>query len=651
MIRFRHAVILANTKLRSKRGLLFISIVVSSILFTVLIATIIVFTAAQKSAVNFVTKANDGVYRVEVTPVMPSNLYGYDRPLSIETIRHIKEVEKTYYTNLAAKYKAAGLTYDTSTEVSALKPASYFSPSTPVDQRFDIDINSPVIAYDQSLKIDEYAKTAKNTLDDLRRIGEKYDATGYYPSGQTVAAGIPNIMLLKNGKEDFNDTELKNGGSDSYGYITNSIHNGMYQLQDEHLLNRYVLPLSDDKPEGIPVIVTAQELVSLFNKDASIATEPKEPQQKAEWLKKVQEQFKGYTYQACQRNSAELTMIQKIQRDYSDIVNNANNSDFVEPSLQYAYPVDTCGDITVKKDTRTNTEKAADTKLINDQKKLGTYIGPQHRLLTFEVVGVINARPYSQYTNNVQSYLQNLLSADSLNFSASIPLQQYNALPSGMKFIVEPHDVIQQSNALSDAGLTTHVLDFKTVSQARSFIENEACPTNDFDCKKLFTAGPYGSNYLILDEIGKVFNTFMLYSLPIVLGLATIIIWFTMVRVMSESRKETAVYRAMGAKRGDIISIYLIYGMIIAVRIAVTAILLGVSTAYVINDVYGGQLTSIATASFGVINDNARFNLFDVTSPYLLIVIGVIFVVSFLSILQPLLRNVRRSPIEDMRNE
>jgi hypothetical protein len=652
MIRFRHALTLANTKLRSKRVLLFISIVISSILFAALIAGIIVFTAAEKSAVDFVTKANEGVYRVEVNPVIPETVYSYNRPLSIEDIRHIRQVEKQYYAELEAKYKAAGIAYDKKTEVSALKPSAFFPPSLPEEQRFDIVFDSPIMTYDQNLKIAEYVKHAKNKISDLQRIGEQYGATGYYSSGQTSTFGIPNIMFLKNGKEDFNDMELKAGNLSTYGYAVNSIHNSAYQTQDQTLLARYLLKASTDKPiTGIPVVVTAQEVASLFGKGKSISEEPKDPQQKSAWLKTIQDRFAGYMYQACYRNSAEIEKIQKIQRDYAEIVNNKNNKDYVEPSLQYNLPTEGCGAVTAKKDIRTTAEKTADAKQIENQKKLGTYIEPLHKLLTFEIVGIVNARPYSQYTADIQSYLQNLLAADNFNSSAYIPQQMYDKLPDDTKFVRDTSDASRQFEGLAQAGLVTHVLDFKTIDQARAFITNETCPSSETQCKKLFTSSPYGSNYLILDEIGKLFSKFMLYALPVVLGLATIVIWFTMMRVMAENRKETAVYRAMGAKRRDIMSIYITYGMIIALRIAVISAIAGVGAAFAIDYVYGKQLTAIAAASFGTITDGTHFSLFNLTSPYLLVVIGAIFVISFLAILQPLIRSVRRSPIEDMRSE
>lgn len=652
MIRFRHALTLARTKLRSKRLLLAISIVISSLLFAALIAGIIIFTAAEKSAVSFVTKANGGVYRVEVNPVIPNSLYTYNYPISIQDIRHIREVEKQYYNDLAAKYKVLGIAYDKTTEVSALEPSPFFSPSTSEEQRFSVRFNSPVASYDRELKMNAYVKIAKNKLSDLKTVGARYGATGYYLRQSLDGTNLPNLMLVTNGHEDFTDTEMKAGDSTPYAYTINAIHNGSYTTQYSALLQRYLLPDQLEKVRtGIPVIVSAQEVAALFGKQKGIGSEPKDPAGKVTWLKSIQDKFAGYTYQACYRNAAEISKIQKIQRDYADIVNNKDNKDFIPASLQYNMPLGACGAVTVKSDTRTKGEKAIDAKQIADQTKLGTYVAPSQRLLTFEIVGIMSPRSYSVYSANVENYVQNLLTTDNMNSSAFIPQEPYDALPAAMKIATDPSPNTNPFSSLEAAGLTSSVLDFQTIVQARDFMNNETCPLYNTDCKRLFTAGPYGSNYLILDEIGKLFNTFLMYALPIVLGLATVIIWFTMVRVMSESRKETAVYRAMGAKRRDVVLIYLTYGLIIAGRIALVSLLLGIGTAWVVDYIYGQQLSAIAAASFGIISNSTRFSLFDITSQYLIMVIGVIFVVSMLAIIQPVIRSVRRSPIEDMRIE
>ena len=657
MIRLRYSFKLAFTKLHSKRGMLAASIIVSGLLFAVLIAGIIIFTGAEKSAVSFVQKANNNKYLVEVNPVISNTVYGYDSPIPIIEIHRIKALEKEYYSNLQAKYKSLGLTYDKTTEVSAFIPEAYMSTSLPDEQRVYVNYSSPVIIWDQTLKMQEYIKTAKNKLTDLQTIGEKYNASGYYANTTTGFSVIPSLMLIKNSKEDFGDMEMKMGDSGIYGYSTNVIHNGSYSFNDDSLLQRYLLPASErDEAKGIPVIVSAQEAVSLFGSDKSIGKEPTDTKAKTAWLKEVQSKMNGYTYQVCYRNSTELAKITKAQRDYADIVNNKDNKDYQKPSLIYSLPSEPCGAAIVQSDTRTSDEKKADAKVVEDQKKLGEYEEPKHVLLVFQIVGIFNAQPYSNYTDNVQSYLKNLLNVNSINWTAIIPKQLYNKLPNDMKFeslalsAKSSNFYVDIASSLDEAGLSTRILEFKTINEARLFMQQETCPSEQTDCKKLFSSSAYGSNYLILDEIGKIFQKIMSYALPVVLGLAAVIIWFTMVRVMADNRKETAVYRAMGAKRRDIVAIYLLYSGIISMFIAGFALAAGILASYIINVIYGQTLTDVAIASFGVI-DNTKFSLFNLSSPLLWLVVLSIFVVSLVAIIQPLIRNVMRSPIDDMRNE
>lgn len=648
MIRLRYSLKLAFTKLHSKRGMLAASIIVSSLLFAVLIAGIVIFTGAEKSATDFVKKANNGKYLVEVSPVIPSSVYSYDSPIPISEIHRIKALEKEYYSNLQAKYKSLGLTYDKTTEVSTFTPAAYMPLTLPEEQRVFTNYLSPVIDWDRTLKMEEYLKTAKNKLDDLKIIGKKYNASGYYTTKlMTGINAIPNLMMVQNGKENFGDMEMKTGGSSSYGYSTNAIHNGSYSFDDVSLLQRYLLPETErGEVKGIPVIVSAQESAILFGKEMSIEKEPTDIKAKSTWLKEVQSKMNGYTYQACYRNSAELAKLTKVQRDYAEITNNKDNTDYIKPSLIYNFPDKPCGDVTVQSDTRTVAEKQAEANLIETQKKLGEYEAPKRALLTFQIVGIFNAKPYSTYNDGIQNYLRNLLSVDNLTWSGIIPKQQYDKLPESLKFdtLVSVEAVTRLDN------FPPHVLEFTTVDEARAFMQQETCPSENYNCKKLFTSNTYGSNYLILDEIGKVFQKIMSYALPIVLGLAAIIIWFTMVRVMADNRKETAVYRAMGAKRRDIVAIYLLYSGIIAMFIAAFALAAGILASYIINVIYGQTLTDVAVASFGVI-DNTKFSLFNLSSPLLWLVVLSIFAVSLIAIIQPLIRNVMRSPIDDMRNE
>lgn len=656
MIRPSYALKLARTKLRSKRGVLITSIVVASLLFAALLATVIVFTGAEKSATEFIKKAGNDRYLVKVSPNIPYEKLSFLLIPSLEEIRQIKAFEKQYYQELKDKYTSLGLKYDESSEVPALEPYAFADKTLPEEQRVKVNFQSPVIQALQNQKFEEYIKTATNRFSDLQTVGAKYGASGYYITGQPSSLPtIPQLRLIQNGKEDFSTSEPKTSGDfGNYGYYTNAIHNGMYSFTDQRNLTRYLLTTDTSNLKGIPVIVSAQEAASLFGEKVGIGKEPEAAGEKKAWLRDLQTKLNGQVYQVCYRNATEQTMLEKIQRDYVEMKNNEGNKEYQKPSLIYDYPREACGDIVVKEDTRTAAEKQLEATAEETQKKLGTYVAPTHRLLTFQIVGVSYAQGFLDYTKGITEYVKSLLVSQDATSNIDIPIQMYEALPDELKI----DDIRQQEDAgtvaqqaLANEEFAVRVLEFASAEKARDFLDNETCPTSELNCSKQFKAAPYGSNYLILDEIDKLFNRIAAIAFPAALGLAAIIIWFTISRIMAENRKETAVYRAMGAKRRDVTGIYIVYILLVALRIAIVSLVLGVAAAFAINYFYGRQLTDTAVTAFGIVDDAPTFSLFGLESPLLLIIVGSIFIISMAASIQPLVRNARRSPIRDMHEE
>ncbi|HSW77292.1 MAG TPA: FtsX-like permease family protein [Candidatus Chromulinivoraceae bacterium] len=654
MIRLSYAFTLASTKLRSKRGMLFTSIMVASLLFAVLIMMVVVFTGAEKSATEFIKKAGNNHYLVKTSPNIPYEKIDFINPPSVGDIRAIKAFEKSYYQDLQNKYKTLGLEYSKDAEVPALVPAAWAPTTLPEEQRVTINWSSPVIQALRNKKIEDYTKVATNKLSDLKLVADKYGASGYYYVDKpSLLPPFPGLRLLQDNKEDFSTSELQSGDSTPYGYYVNAIHNGSYSFTDKGLLSRYLLTTDTTNLKGIPVVVSAQEAASLFGEKAGIGKEPEAASEKRAWLKDIQTKLNQATYQSCYRNTAEQALLEKIQHDYAEMKSNENNKDYKKPSLIYDYPTKPCGDIIVKEDTRTTLEKQADAKAEDTQKKLGTYVAPSHELLTFQIVGIKYAKPYSDYSKSIDEYLKNLLAPQEDSSTLDIPIQMYDSLPKGLKA-----DAIQQEDsagapvsASAYDEFATRVLEFVTVGDARAFLTNETCPMSATSCDKKFKAGPYGSNYLILDEIGNMFNRIAVIAFPVVFGLATIIIWFTVSRIMAENRRETAVYRAMGAKRRDVTTIYIVYIVLVSVRIILISLTLGILFAFFINYFYGRTLTDTAVTIFGIIDSAPTFSLFNLNSPLLLVIVASIFVISIAAGAQPLIRNVMRPPIRDIRDE
>lgn len=657
MIRPRYALQLARTKLRSKRGVLFASVIVSSILFAALIAAIIIFSGVQKSAVRFIEAANNSQYLVSVQPNIPQGVTGFyqegSTSLSLETVRGIKAFEKQYYETERSKYKVAGVEYNQAIEIPALKPSSYADPKLPEEQRVMVDWTSPVTTALLEQKFNEYAKTAQNKYENVLKIGAQYNAKNYYSQSYSSLPGLPALRVIQNGKEDF-ASEQKHEAQ----VLTadkNTIYNGNYGFSDDALLKRNLLKTDGTGLKGVPVVPSAQEVAALFGKQLGISSEPEKETEKLAWLQSVQEKAKGFTYQACYRNTAEVALLEKIQRDYVEMKSNESVAGYQKPTLLYKYPDSACGDITIQSDTRSAAEKAETLKQENDQKKLGTYVKPAHHVLTFEIVGLVYAQPLTFSPTNVSDYVKGLLSGNgymsAANMSASIPTKMYEGLPESMKFDTFVNKDSARFYSRINDDFKERILAFETIADARRFVSEVGCSSSDSNCKKLFYVDAYGSNYLLLDEIGKAFARIMSIALPILLGLALVIIWFTISRIMAENRRETAVYRAMGAKRGDIAGIYITYTLLVALRIAAVSLILGIATAFVVELVYAPGISATAASMFGIIQNAPRFSMFDLSSPLLLGVIGSIFGISLVASIQPLIRNVLRPPVEDMRSE
>ena len=650
MIRPSYALKLARTKLQSKRGVLVTSVIVASLLFAALITTVIVFTGAERSASQFIKRAGNDRYLVSATPVIPDEVSLYINSFSSERVREIQDFEKQYYAELRQKHEAAGIEYDASQEIAALRPDQFKPTTLPEEQRVSFNPQSPVLAALREKKFNDYAKAAPNSYEKLQILGSRYNATGYHlASGASTMPSLPQSRIIIDGKEDFSVTEQRRDGFTPYDSFIYAAYNSTYQFADDALLERYILEKDASKIKGVPVIITAQEAARLFGEEYGIGKEPDDPTAKRLWFAQIQEKIRGKTYDVCTRSTAELGMLEKIQRDYAEIKSNVDNEAYTEPSLQYDYPETACGDIIVKKDTRTREEKTAEEKSIEAQKKLDIYEAPEHQMTTFQIVGFVLARPFSDRAASAESYIQDLLSPQVVIFSAQIPQQMYDAVSGRHRLPSLSHQFTFAGTEEARLQMATRVIEFATIDDARNFMQNETCPGGETECQKLYTSDPYGSNYLILDEIGTLFGRIATIAFPIVLGLAAIIIWFTISRIMAENRKETAVYRAMGAKRRDVTAIYLVYVLLVALRIAIVSLVLGVGAAFVIDYFYGQVLTDTAVTAFGIIDGAPRFSLFDLSSPLLWVVIGSVVVISLIASIQPLVRNVRRSPIRDMR--
>ncbi len=658
MISFRDTITLARAKLRSKRIMLAITVVVSGLLFGILCGAGIVATGISKSAHDYTRTALNNQYLVKSDPVLPSNLFGGElNEPSEAVIAQLTALQASYLANQAAIAKRLGVMFDSTSVAPILLPDPYAPTSLPANQRVRINPDSPVYRQYLDQLQTSYIKVARNKILDLKAAAKQDSATNLYQN-QSASVDFSNLVYMPGAVEDskkFTNPQPQNSDPTQYGYLTSSVRNSNYTLTDSSLIQRFILPMNPKRQANtaaIPVVITVPEAVALFGKQYGIGPQPLAPSQQITWMKDLQQKLNGTTYTACYRNDTEIAELNDISQAASDAQANKNNPSYTPPPLTYNLPTGSCGAITIKKDTRSAVEKQAAQAQIVLAQAQGTYQAPQHQLFTFVIVGVMPVSPDSSTYASLQGFMSSLLGAQ-YGAGAIVPGQMFNQLPAAdqHKDILFNADQAGTGGILTKAGIGEEIVAFPSVQAARSFINGQGCPPTSTSCPKPFLLSPYGSNYLLADDIDMTVAKGLGIALPIAIIVAGIIIWATMARVIIDSRRETAVFRAIGAKRRDIMAVYLLYSLVVALRIVAFSLVLGAVIAFSIQALYSSQMTDHAKVTYGVFGQGQIFSFIGVNlalEGWLAIsIVGI----SLLAVLPPLIRNVRRSPISDMRDE
>ena len=662
MIGFLDTFTLARTKLRSKRILLIVTVIISGLLFGVLVGALIIVTGATQSATKFFEATQHGRYLVHVQPYVPQSAYptsNFDQP-SKETIAQLQTLEKDYVAKQKTLFQQQKLPFDPATIPPILT-------TNPFGARDDngtifktINQESPVYREYVKQKLKAYIKTAPNTVTKITERSKRHGATAVYTS-DLLSTANGTLTYLADGKEHLDKKASPSHSGTMYDdpRATN-IKQATYVLSDQAVIDRFIFAPNATRaahPDAIPVVLNTNEIASLFGKQLGIAPKPTDITQQASWYKTLYQKANGLTYTYCYRSQGERDLIQQTMQTNTDVVEKKNDPTYQPPGLQYTLPTETCGPLTIKKDTRSIEQKSIDSKQETIQKELGTYKPLEHKLLTFQIVGAFNLTDFTMQEGPV-SYVSLLLGA-TYQQGAFIPQQLYDTLPADaardailLHGAPSPEDT---SALLAEGNIKSVILSFPTIDGARAFIKQESCDVTSGDireCTKGIFASAYGTNYFATEEFGAFISTYLPWVLGVIMAIATIIIWVTMARVIIDSRRETAVFRALGAKRRDIAMVYLTYSLMVSGLIAAFAFALGLSLAFLADRYISAPATAFAQVAYGTFDTAAPvFHVIGFDIPLLALLAGAVILISLVAVTPPLIRNVRRSPIRDMRDE
>lgn len=632
MISIRDTTVLALTKLKTRRLRTILTVIISGLLFAALIAALLVGQGVTTSINRFNKRGLNSRYIVQATT---------DPPLTNGILQN-KDIQaratQIYEQTVADKKVAAKklhITYDSTSDPLPVNTLTAISSQAPLAI---LNFSSPAAL--QALH--EYlAAHPSPSLDDLKRVSKPYHPTGIYTTTQSNPSGT--LKTMENGIEDFGDNQSIDNQQDEL--LTNGVEEISSQLAQPFMFSGQTKTTSEDTIPAILPFSKAQKLLGLAALPKNSSAE-----QQLDRIKELYAKAPGLTFSACYRNSVSQQQISTATEQAADIAKNKANKDYQKPTLIYGLPdTSTCSPAPVISDTRTKSEKTNDTNQDTFTQMFGGVTTPEQQKLTFRVVGLTPDQQTSSSTT-IGSLLQKIVGS-SLDPAVIIPSDAFEKLPTAasVKSILFP----AEDNPLGFP-TTSYSVEFSNATEARHFIDDVGCTTrSDGRCATVsrpFQLNAYGSDSIALQDLQHKFYRFFSIAAIAVSVLAVIIMAGTIGRMLADGRKETAVFRAIGAKRLDIISVYGLYTLLLSLLITITSLLTGSILAYFVDLHYHPIATAQAQLIFGGIDTSSQFRLFAYTGKIWLVCLITIST-GVLGMVFPIVRNVRRNPIQDMRDE
>ncbi len=635
MIRLSDAIILAGTKLRIHRVRTAITIALSSILFAGLIAAMILAQGITKSITAFSGEGLNSRYIVSAQtdpPFVGNVLAGKD------FIALAEQKGKDLIAAKQAEAKKLGIDYNAGNE-----PSATFTQTAP-GQGSTKHVNLRSYAATQALQ--DYVKQHPSPgISELKQAAAVYHPIGYYSSKMSVLNG-GSILMMLDGNENFTPT-------DNQRVDLNFPNNGnSLVIDDSQLTQPFMLQNVTVKKDDIPLVVsysTAETLLGLPSLSSNASANDR--------YDRIQQLYKqvasgNITTTTCYRNSISQQQIDLAIVQTADITKNASNKDYQKPNLIYGLPAaNSCGQAVIISDTRTITEKKTQAAQDQFDADFGQVVAPIQQKLIFQIVGLspsVSANDNTTFGDLLSGIVGSSLTNGADVIPADLLDQMSNAASIKSILLSDLADPLYISTS-------NYYVEFSDATDARAFIADKSCTTSaDGVCAspgRLFQLMASGNNSIALQDLQQKITNILGIATIAVVVLAVIIMTIMVGRTIADGRRETAVFRSLGANRGDIAFVYTIYTLCLTLYIVVISLFVGIGLAYGANVYYGQNATLQSKLLFDAVNTNLVFNFFDINVSLIGIVAAIIIGTGLLGTVVPLLRNVRRNPIKDMRQE
>lgn len=651
MIRLTDATKLAATKLRTRKVRLVVTIVIAGLMFSVLAAASQISRGAFDSLAAF---GREGFGERYITVAMPNYSGGLATELP-EVVDRAVAIQKNLVAQKTAEAKKLGIEYDSKSE-----PAVFSEFDGPTGKVRMINLEVPA---GQQAAQEYYKKHPQPGLAELKKQAGRYNPQAYYESkGLALGPGATGLQVLKQGKEDY--STFQKSPDNPYEQRGLSSFATSWGLMSQDLLQPFLLPgastaLGNDG--SVPVIAPYSAVEEIQGLKALPSTS--KPAQRLDRLKQVRAQAADLKFEACYRNPASQQLLQTALNQQKELADNKGKKDYVAPELLYGLPKTACGPVVIQTDKRSAADKVLAGKQDSFDRKFGLAEEPRQQTVSFRVIG-ISPDPPDFSASVVSSLVSSIVSSNLSMFGPAwlTPLELEAKQPVVQAAFTDDKSLMA---AVGPGGQYSYA-EFDSAQTARTFMEQETCqpefgPTGPAPGEDIFAACtkagkyfsymPFGSNALALDGVKQGFSRIFGYVAVAVAVVAAIIMVGTVGRTIADSRRETAVFRAIGAKKIDIVTVYLIYTFFLSMMIFLFALIAGFAIAQLAHAQLSPELTVQALVAYNANDLTKTFDLYSFYIPDMAQLIGLSLAGGALSAFFPLLRNLRRNPIRDMRDE
>lgn len=626
MIRLGDAATLALTKLRTRKIRTIVTVITASLLFSALVVAVLVTGGVIESSKRFTAGSLSERYIVSV-----QNFFTGDDIYNNPDIQaRAEQLQAKVIADKTAVAKRLGIEYDSKTEPVPVEKVSG-------GEQY---LNLEALATRWAVK--EHNAKLPTALDTTKQLADTYHPKTYYPVERSVING--QIKSIKAGKEDFQEKRSTNYHATpdvtaGWSYLDSSV-------VEPFLVDKKYLDAQTNKTD-MPIIAPYSKVETALGLEKLPKTAT--PAEQLKRINQVRELAATVTFTTCYRNSVSQSQIDDAVRVAKEIEKNKGNKEYKKPSLIYGLPkADECAAAPIISNTRSAEEKKLTDKQLQFSREFDTVVDPQQQKVTFRVVG-ISPNGFDPTSISSVDGIIALVAGSSLQGMWVVPQGLYDAMPNKAEYARFYPTAENTSNEAVFTPNPGQLVEFAKPEDAKAFVTEKGC--SGMDCSNKPFLAYFGSNSVLIQDLTTNAAKALGVVGAIIGAVAALILMGMVGRVISDSRRETAVFRAIGAKRNDIRAIYTTYTIFLTLLISLAALVIGTAAALWIDSQFSTEATVRAQLTFVGADGSQQFHLIGVWGEALLLIVALVVAAGLVSMLLPLARNLARSPIKDMRDD